>query len=248
MVRRKFGVVHDDATQPSSSAKNIPPARRAWRTPNMNRILHRECDSNRGRAPGRIPHAIAQHSYWETRVLSIQRNNWAECLQLHSHRKLAVAKGDVSEGIFTFEDSRIQPAETRGIARPEAGRTFIGRGEAGFEHTSDWPCIFEARPDGSERILWRGASVRPIEDLPVAQLAPATQAYTSGGHATQRKSDLRQLPSREDARVMDRSPACTESEELAARGWAHRLTIVGRYPSVRARDLARRRARLRFHE
>src|SRR5260370_14008012 len=56
--------------------------------------------------------------------------------------------------------------------------------------------------DGRECVGERAAFVRLVEDLPVAQLSPATETDAAGGDSAQRESQQRKLPAGEGARKL----------------------------------------------
>jgi hypothetical protein len=75
--------------------------------------------------------------------------------------------------------------------------------QAPFEHAHERRARPALHTNRRERIPWRIATIGPIENLPVTELAAATQPDRAGADAAERKRDLGQLRAGEDARIGD---------------------------------------------
>jgi hypothetical protein len=152
------------------------------------------------------------------------RDEWGKRVERHAHRQTPIAECHVGERVLAGEPRRFEPLQTGRAARAQAERALIGRAEPRLEDADEWrapPALDANRGEGVSRSV---AAIRPVEDLPVTQLPATTEPDRPRANAAERKGDLRELLSREDAGIRDSRPrrdgSCRRS--LRRIGWGLR--------------------------
>ena len=165
-------------------------------------VLNRERDPHAGRLMPAVGHAIAQNCYRQSRVVRLMRNERRKRIQFHLHRQRAIRKVDMRQWILTCKRRRLQPAQTRNIARSQAVLPLVRRQNARLQHTHHSLPAPRPRPDSRKRIRRPESLVGPVEDLPIDQLSAAAQPKAARRNTAQRKRNHLQLPSAKAAWIV----------------------------------------------
>src|SRR5206468_1421404 len=85
-----------------------------------------------------------------------------------------------------------QARQAGDLRRRQARAAAVGRQEAPFEDASDGLTALTTDPGGEESVRKRAVLPRPVEDLPIAELASPTQRHRPRSDSAEREGDLPQ--------------------------------------------------------
>ena len=126
------------------------------------------------------------------RGICIARDERIERLQTHRQRQPVVFEFDPGERVLAPEPRLLETGQAGDSRCRQTVAGRVGREEAPLQHPRQRHAALGACPDGEEGIRQYLALARPVEDLPVSQLAAPSQRDGARADAAQRKPDLRQ--------------------------------------------------------
>ena len=131
------------------------------------------------------------------------RNEGRKRVERHLHGQPPVAECDMRQGKLAGESRGLQTLQTGRAVRAKAERPLIRWPQAGFQHADKGRRGSVLHANRGKHIPGRHALVRTVEDLPITKLSATAEADASRPNPAERKGDLRELGSGEDARIRD---------------------------------------------
>ena len=129
------------------------------------------------------------------------RNEGRKRVERHLHGQPPIAECDMRQGKLAGESRGLETLQTGRAVRAKAERPLIRRPQAGFQHADKGRRGSVLDSNRGKHVAGRHALIRTVEDLPITKLSATAEADASGPNPTERKGDLGELGSGEDARI-----------------------------------------------
>jgi hypothetical protein len=153
------------------------------------RVDDRAGDRDLGRGGAGVLHAVAQNESGDPGIVRLEGDEGIEGLEPDLERDLAVGELDLGERVFALETGLLHPGQAghEDALEAEAGRER--RLERALEDPDELPArALEVQGEEGEGHV--DALAGPVEDLPVAEIAPAAERDRARADAAEREGDL----------------------------------------------------------